>query len=390
MRTDRHRGAAPPSALLTRRELLARAGLIGGSLSLAQILAACSNSSSSTTPVAPPTSGAAAGPATGSVSVLAYEDGLVPGVLGPFEKANPDLSVKTAAFNADNEAITKMQAGFNVDLVNSCTENAPRMYSLGLIQPIDTSRLTDWNSLFPAITALDGVAQDGNVIMIPETGGTSGIVYNPKAVPGGVTSWTQLFEDASLAGKVTMEDEPLSGIPSAAFALGHADPWTLTSDDLAAIKQYYVDHASQFRTFFGGDADFINLYRSGEIVAGFGYHDYQFTLTRQSIPVEFVHPQQGWLIWECGYSIGAHAPNLDNAYALLNWYTSAEPQAWYAKNYTYVISDQNALQGLPKSLISGLGLNDPTHTFEGGLALQIPDNYPDWLSTWREIKAAMS
>src|SRR5206468_7233938 len=102
------------------------------------------------------------------------EDGVVPDVLGPFQKANPDLNLKTAVFNQDNEAITKMQAGFNVDLVNSCTENAPRMYSLGLIQPIETSRLTDWNSLFPAIRTLDGVAVDGKTIMIPETGGTSG------------------------------------------------------------------------------------------------------------------------------------------------------------------------------------------------------------------------
>ena len=75
---------------------------------------------------------------------------------------------------------------------------------------------------------------------------------------------------------------------------------------------------------------------------------------------------------------------------MLNWYTSATPQAWYAKNYTYVISDQLELQKLPNNLISDLGLQDPTHAFEGGLALQIPDNYPDWLNTFREIKAAMS
>src|SRR5438093_6637784 len=154
MTTDRGGGlrAERSSALLSRRELLARAGVICGSLGLASIVAACAKSA---TPTGSSVAGSGApsvatGPVSGSVSVLAYEDGVVPDVLGPFQKANPDLNLKTAVFNQDNEAITKMQAGFNVDLVNSCTENAPRMYSLGLIQPLETSRLTDWYSLLPA------------------------------------------------------------------------------------------------------------------------------------------------------------------------------------------------------------------------------------------------
>jgi spermidine/putrescine-binding protein len=364
---------------------------MGGALGLSPLLEACSGGTgSSAATSANPSGGGATAPLSGEVSVLAYEDGLVDGVLGPFEKANPNLKVKGTTFGADNEAITKMQGGFQVDLVNSCTEDAPRMYSLGLIQPIDTSRVTDWNSLFPGIKELAGVTVDGKTIMIPETGGTSGIVSNPKDVPGGVNSWTQLFEDPALKGRVTMEDDPLSAIPSAAFALGHTDPWQLSSSDLQAVKSYYLAHADQIRTFFGGDAEFLNLYRSGEIIAGFGYHDYRYTLSQQGITADFTHPQQGWLIWDCGYSIGAHAPDLDNAYALLNWYTSAQPQAYYAKNYTYVISNQKTVQLLPGKLVDILGLQDPTSMFQGGIALQIPPNYSDWISVYHDIKAGMS
>ena len=374
----------------SRREVLRSGVMLAGALGLAPVLEACSNSESS--PSTPPSGGAqaSAGPLSGEVSVLAYEDGLTPGVLGPFEKANQDLKIKSATFGADNEAITKMQAGFQVDLVNSCTEDAPRMYSLGLIQPIDTAKIADWNDLFPAIKGLAGVTIDGKVIMIPETGGTSGIVSNPKEVSTPVSSWTQLFEDPSLAGRVAMEDDPLSAIPSAAFALGHTNPWQLTTEDLTAVKNYYLQHKAQIRTFFGGDAEFLNLYRSGEIIAGFGYHDYRWTLSQQGIDANFVHPQQGWLIWECGYSIGAHAPDPENAYGLLNWYTSAKPQAYYAKSYTYVISDQKTLPLLNDKLVNAIGLEDPTSAFQGGIPLQIPENYPDWISTYHDIKAGMS
>ncbi|MFL5766501.1 MAG: extracellular solute-binding protein [Actinomycetota bacterium] len=374
----------------SRREVLRSGVMLAGALGLAPVLEACSNSDSPSASASTGASADANAPLSGTVSVLAYEDGLVPSVLGPFEKANEDLKIKSATFGPDNEAITKMQAGFQVDLVNSCTEDAPRMYSLGLIQPIETSRIADWNSLFPAIKGLAGVTIDGKVIMIPETGGTSGIISNPKEVPSPVSSWTQLFEDPALAGRVVIEDDALSGIACAAFALGHTDPWHLTTEDLTAVKNYYLQHANQIRTFFGGDAEFLNLYRSGEIIAGFGYHDYRWTLSKEGIDANFVHPEQGWLIWECGYSLGADAPDPENAYGLLNWYTSPQPQAYYAKSYTYVISDQKTLPLLNDKIVDAIGLQDPTSAFQGGVPLQIPENYPDWISTYHDIKAGMS
>jgi len=121
--------------------------------------------------------------------------------------------------------------------------------------------------------------------------------------------------------------------------------------------------------------------RSGRVVAW---------LSQQGIDANFVHPEQGWLIWECGYSVGAHAPDPENAYGLLNWYTSAKPQAYYAKSYTYVISDQKTLPLLNDKLVNAIGLEDPTSAFQGGIPLQIPENYPDWISTYHDIKAGMS
>ena len=47
--------------------------------------------------------------------------------------------------------------------------------------------------------------------MVPNVGGTSGIIYNPEEVPGGVDSYRDLFEDPALAGKVTLEDSAQHG-----------------------------------------------------------------------------------------------------------------------------------------------------------------------------------
>ena len=39
------------------------------------------------------------------------------------------------------------------------------------------------------------------------------------------------------------------------------------------MKQYLIDHKSQFRTFWKGDAEVKSLFKSGEIVISSGYPD---------------------------------------------------------------------------------------------------------------------
>jgi spermidine/putrescine transport system substrate-binding protein len=326
------------------------------------------------------------GPPSGTVTLFGYEDNFVPEVIDPFLEANPDLDVRTAVFGSNDEAVTKLQNGFQADVINVCTEETQRMVDLGLLQPIDTSRIEAWDTLFPSLKDQEGVMVDGEVYMIPNVGGTSGIIYNPDEVPQGVDSYRDLFEDPALAGEVTLEDSATTVIAITALALGHEDPFTLTEDDLTEIKDYLIEHKSAIRALFKGDADFLSLYRTGEIIAGFGYHDYRAAMTREGIPVEFV-PGEGSLAWICGMSLSANAQNVDAAYAAMNHYISPQTQSFYAESYTYLVSDQRTLDVLKPALVEELGLDDPTQ-LDAAIALQMPDNYDQWLDVYREFKAA--
>jgi spermidine/putrescine-binding protein len=356
-----------------------------GSIALVVAIAAtaCSSSTSEQS-----SDGATSEPSSvaGTVTVFGYEDNFVPEVIDPFIKANPDLNVQTAVFSSNDEAVTKLQNGFQADVINVCTEETGRMVDLGLLQPIDTSRIEGWDTLFPALKDQPGVVQDGQVYMIPNVGGTSGVIYNPEEVPEGIDSYRDLFEDPALAGKVTLEDSASTVIAIGAMALGHEDPFNLTADDIAEIRDYLIAHKAQIRALFKGDADFLNLYRSGEIVAGFGYHDYRAAMEREGIPVEFV-PAEGSLAWICGVSLSSAAQNVDAAYAAMNYYVSPVPQSFYAESYTYIVSDQRTLDVLDPGLVKELGLDNPEQLNEA-IALQLPDNYDLWLDAYRDFKAA--
>src|SRR5262245_24748600 len=348
--------------------------------------AACSSSSSSTAPSVAAT-GSGTTTVSGNLRIFSFEDELVPQVLGPFKQENPDLNVQTATFTSSDEAVTKLQAGFQADVVNVCVRDTQRLVDLGLIQPIDTSKVTDWDSIIPAFKDFAGVKVNDQVYMVPNEGGVAGLIWNPKLVPDGLSSWKDVFENPALQGAATIEDSPYYSIAIGALALGYTDPYNLTQDDLDRIRDYFLEHKDQFRTFYEGDSQFLNLYKSGEIAGGMGFNDYPITLAQSGEKADFLPVPNGTLTWTCGWAIPKSAQNLDAAYAMINHYLAPPAQDYYAENYNYWISNQKSIDALPDKVVKDLSLDHPD-VMQTAIATQIASNYDEWLKTWAEIKAA--
>ncbi|MEO8423561.1 MAG: extracellular solute-binding protein [Actinomycetota bacterium] len=323
----------------------------------------------------------------GSVVFLTFESSLLPEVITPFTDANPDLKLQASTFTTQDEAVAKLEGGFKADVVYACLTDTQRLVSAGLVQPIDTKRLTAWNTLFPYFKDSAQIRVNDKVYMVPAFGGSTGLVYNPDEVPGGVDSFAQLLEDPALKGKVAIEDNPKYGIAMGALALGLEDPYDLTDADLAQVKQWYIERKSQIRAFYSDESDFFDLYKSGDIVAAFGYKGYDVGLAKQGASVAFAPASEGALTWTCGYSIGANAEDLDGAYALVDWFLGPEAQAVYATKLNQMATNQATLDSLPQSVVEEIGLADPSQ-LDTSIPTQVPSNFDQWEAVWQEITAA--
>jgi spermidine/putrescine-binding protein len=169
-----------------------RAG--AAAIAIALVGVACGGGSSSPPSVA---AGASADPAsiTGTIRLLSYSDGFDPGYLAAFQQQYPNIKLETSSMGSNEEAIAKIQAGFDADVVNSCVDEATlEMDEKGIYAPLDQSRLTNWNDLFPSMQQLPGVQYNGGIYMVPVDAGTSGIVYNADVVTTPPDSWTDLFD----------------------------------------------------------------------------------------------------------------------------------------------------------------------------------------------------
>jgi len=74
-------------------------------------------------------------------------------------KVEPSFSF----FSDEEEALQKVRGGFHPDVIHPCVNTVGRFRDAKVIKPIDTSRLTAWDKIFPALKQVRDVEVDGRV-----------------------------------------------------------------------------------------------------------------------------------------------------------------------------------------------------------------------------------
>jgi spermidine/putrescine transport system substrate-binding protein len=327
---------------------------------------------------------------TGTIRLLSYSDGFDPKYMASFHEQYPNITLKTSAMESNEAAVAKIQAGFEVDVINSCVDEAAlEMVQKGMYMPLDTSRLTYWDDLFPSTKTLPGVVgPDGKYYVVPVDMGAGGILYNVDVVNPPPDSWTDLF-DPKWAGRSAVENNATTAMMIGALVTGVPDPLNMDEAQIEQVKQFWIDHKSQFRTFFNAGAEIRSLFKSGEVVISSGYADHAAMMREEGINVELAMPKEGAVLWACGYGISPNIDpeNLDAAYALLNWYTSPEAELFEAKAWSYQVANKDVLDIAPPELIKSASLEAPMH-MENAIPAHPPANRAALVAAWSEVKAA--
>lgn len=321
-------------------------------------------------------------PVSGTLRVFAYEDTVAPATLKAFKRANPDVKLQVATFDSNQEAAAKLEAGFSADVVEVCLDEMRPLVRDGLLRPLQTAGLTNWDDLAPVFRDAKGVRDGANVLVMPDSAGPQGLLYNTKELPNGIGSFKDLFAPA-LKGRVTMDGgNALTPLAEAAMVQGNTDPMNLTDAQVDRAREFLQSHGSQLRTYASSDTDLINLYKSGEVIASDGGRGSEQDLRDEGVPVKWVAPKEGTLSWVCGLAISSKAKNIDAAYKLINYYGSPASQAQQAQA-GFVIVNPKALPLVDKA---HRATADPS-VLDGAIAESQPRNFLHWSRAWSRVKA---
>jgi len=353
------------------------------------LLAACGGSAQTAAPTSAPaaTEAPTAIPqVNNSLTLLEWSGYELPEFWPGFAEKHADITPEYSFFAEDAEAFAKAESGFAFDVVHPCTNYWQLWVDKGLVQPIDTSRLTNWGGIRPELAKLGQF--NGQQYYVPWDWGFESILYRTDKVTTPPQSWGDLW-NPEYKGHVSLYDCGECNYIATALALGF-DPWNTTPEQDAQIKQKLMELKPNLLNYWADFTEINQLIASGDVwVAGNVWNDAYKSAVDEGIPVEYITPTEGRLGWVCGFGVSAKSPNVDLAYDYIDAALAPEAMAYLSNNYAYGAANAKALELTDPTLVDLFSLDDTSILDKTVFYRPISDAQREaFTSAWSEVKAA--
>jgi spermidine/putrescine transport system substrate-binding protein len=232
-------------------------------------------------------------------------------------KAKTGTKVNVAAYSSPDAAFAKLAAthGGGYDLLVPYSAWVPQMAAKGLLAELDHSRVP---LQYVDRAFLNKTFDPKNRYTVPKDYGVAGVVYDPAAVGGQITTWQDFLDAASkpgVSGKVDPSGASQDLFGVALWASGK--DWLTTDTNVlqqaASTMKEFAKHVKQFNGF-----DIPSLV-NGSIVMALVDHGVARRAILQNPKLKFVVPLPHSELWVDNYAILSGTKNEDRAYAFISY-----------------------------------------------------------------------
>jgi spermidine/putrescine transport system substrate-binding protein len=233
-----------------------------------------------------------------------------------FQKATGN-NVVHDYYTSEPEMITKLRTnpgGYDVVLTN-CAWNGVAQQA-DLIQPIDTSKMSNWADLNPAFRDSPLLNDGGKAYGAAWAWGITAIAYSTdvfKTAPDSI----QVMWDPKLAKRVCIRDDATEAVSFGAIATGQDMNHPA---DLDKVKAKLMDLKPNVATLWSSEDEWDKQMAAKVFDISFYWSGSAFRANRAfHLPVGIFVPKEGAIGWFDGLAIAKGAPNPDGATAFINY-----------------------------------------------------------------------
>lgn len=263
--------------------------------------------------------------------------------------------VETTLFGDDDDAFTKVKAGFRPDIAHPCYDKVARWNKEGLLQPIETAKIANWDKIFPVFRNLPDIqAGEGKVWMVPWDWGNTSILYRTDMVENPEASWNMLW-DPQYAGRIATIDA-VHDTPLVAALLAGVNPFDMKEGEIDKVAGKLREQRPLLSAYTTDMTSVEQSLSSGALVAAMTWNASATALKKQGVPVEFMKPKEGMLTWSCGFVMLKDAENTDLAYDFINSRLEEASGKYLIESYGYGSSTTSAFTAVPKEELDKLQL----------------------------------
>jgi putrescine transport system substrate-binding protein len=276
---------------------------------------------------------------SGSSKVLnlyIWSDYLAPNTLADFEKQT-GIKIHVAYYDTNETLETKLLAGSSgYDIVVPTASYFERLIKAGAFTALDKSRLPNLKNMDAELMQKVKQNDPDNGHGVIYLWGTNGIGYNEKMVKAlmpdaPLDSWRMVF-DPAVASKlskcgISVLDSPAEMLRAVYSYMGK-DPNSQSADDLVQAEAIMT----KIRPYISSinSSGYIEALANGDICVAVAYNgDVMQSRDRakeanKGIEIKYSLPKEGSIIWFDMLAIPKEAPNLESAYAFMNYMMSPQ------------------------------------------------------------------
>jgi putative spermidine/putrescine transport system substrate-binding protein len=226
--------------------------------------------------------------------------------------------------------------------------------SAGAILPWDLSKIPNLSSAWPWVKQIEHTNWKGKQYGIPLVLNADSMIYLPdqiKAVNGYesgiIDSYAAIF-DPRLKGRTSMEDAWVNSVIFAAIYLKGSnklsikEPGNLTETELKGVMEFLIEkkREGQFRKFWSGWEQGVEVMRSGEVWAMTGWEPIVKALVGQGINAKYAVPKEGYEGWSIDLLLHSGAEKrrtIELCHQVANWFQAGPYGAALASSRGYVV-----------------------------------------------------
>lgn len=331
------------------------------------------------------------GPANTNVTLFQWEDYTDPAFLADYEKATGQKP-QTAIFADEDEAFAKMRAGFKPDVMGPCYYEFPRWQEAGLLKPIDTSKLKNWNKISATLRSLPGIdAGNGKVWFVPHYWGNTSLTIRTDLAPeyAKSQSWEILF-DPKYKGRVSVLDGVDDVIPFIGHMIG-VDAYNMDEAGWQKIQAKLKELMPQLRFVSSDDTALAQGLASGELVAAMSWRTTFAGMHKEGKPVAYLEPKGGMFTYVCGLVMHADTKNEEKALALIDSSIGDAAARYSIETIGDEPANEAALKQVPDAVFENLRLSRDVDSFlKSGIFQRRLKDKEKLVNAWTEMRAGMA
>lgn len=321
---------------------------------------------------------------TKELNVFGWSEYIPQEVVNGFTKET-GIKVVLSTYESNEAMYAKLKLldGKGYDLVMPSGYFVEVMAQDNLLAKLDKSKIKGLENLDPS--ALNQAFDKGNALTIPYMWGTVGLLVNKKAVDvSTIKSWKDLARP-EFKGKVLLSDDLRDTFGVALKACGYSIN-TSNPEEIKAAYEWLKALKPSVRVF---DVTATKqAFISEEVVAGLSWNGDAFIAMQENPNLEFIVPEEGFLIWLDNFSIPAGAEHKENAYKFISYLMRPEVAKLCVEEFNYSTPNKAAEKLLdPEYSESKIIVLDPAEVAKGEVTLDVGKARELYEKYWEQLKA---